>query len=72
MWLTRDDGEVYGVLFDCPCGACSKKVGVTFQPVQPTGWDRSGDTFETLTVSPSLLLRGHWHGWLKDGLVTSC
>ena len=32
-------------------------------------WQRKGDTFETLTLSPSVDASGsgHWHGWLTGG-----
>jgi hypothetical protein len=36
-----------------------------------TFWHREGNTFETLTLSPSLHCVGHWHGWLRDGMVVS-
>lgn len=71
-----------GILFDCPCG-CGEQVGVAFdRPLdgQPplhserATWQRTGDTFETLTLRPSIL-RGsgcHWHGFVTDGEVTTC
>jgi len=50
-----------GVLFDCPCG-CEFTVFVPFvvaldgssTPKTAKNWDRTGDTFETLTLSPSI------------------
>lgn len=36
-----------------------------------TYWQRTGDTFETLTLSPSIHCVGHWHGWVRDGQVIS-
>jgi hypothetical protein len=40
---------------------------------EPT-WQRTGDTFETLTLSPSILrTRPYgcgWHGFITDGEVT--
>lgn len=39
---------------------------------QPTLWMRQGETFEVLTLSPSLHLVGHWHGWIRNGEVISC
>jgi hypothetical protein len=30
-------------------------------------WQRSGDTFETLTLQPSINASGHWHGFITDG-----
>ncbi len=34
-------------------------------------WQRTGDTFETLSLSPSIdaSARGHWHGCITDGEV---
>ncbi len=41
--------------------------------VVPPGihWQRTGDTFETLTFSPSIdaSASGHWHGWINCGGV---
>ena len=36
------------------------------------GWQRVGETFETLTITPSIdaSKSGHWHGWIRDGEVT--
>lgn len=35
-------------------------------------WKRSGDTFETLTLTPSIdaSASGHWHGFITNGEVT--
>lgn len=40
------------------------------------GWDRTGDTFETLTLAPSIQAFGyehqpHWHGWIRGGEVVN-
>ncbi len=71
-----------GVSFDCPCG-CKDRVYVGFvnpldggeahkskdQPV----WTREGDTFEELTLTPSIRrvpVEGfpcNWHGFVTDG-----
>ena len=49
--------------------------------VAARSWRRTGDTFETLTLSPSILYRlpgpggalvEHWHGFVTNGEVTSC
>jgi hypothetical protein len=36
-------------------------------------WKRSGEAFETLSLSPSIDASnaGHWHGFIKNGEVTS-
>ncbi len=42
---------------------------VAEQPV----WRRvSGESFEDLTLSPSVNAEGHWHGFVNAGKVTSC
>ena len=35
-------------------------------------WQRTGETFEDLTLAPSIDCSkwGHWYGWLKNGEVT--
>lgn len=79
-WTASPGRHGMGIHFLCPCG-CDRLYGAFFaNPLdggppfdQGEGWERTGDTFETLTLSPSLLFdRGHWHGWLKDGVLTSC
>lgn len=75
-----------GVALDCPCGVCGDELYVPFQvaldgtimPGDPRpGWEREGDTFETLTLKPSVLRiqsRGQcgWHGFITNGEVTTC
>lgn len=74
-----------GVAFDCPCG-CGTHCYVPFaNPLDggPTlqserlGWQRTGETFETLTLTPSILRsKEHggcgWHGFVTNGEVISC
>lgn len=72
----------------CPCG-CGSGTIVPFAnpldggPPDPAGawgagntsrWSRVGDTFESLTITPSIVLwenqeQGiqHWHGYLTNG-----
>ncbi len=71
-----------GISFDCPCG-CEDRVYVGFsnpldggeahksekQPV----WGRTGETFEELTLTPSIH-RSHaesckWHGFVTNGAI---
>lgn len=78
-----------GVMFDCPCGNKDDdhRCYVPFEnPLDGVPyphedgharWLRGGDTFETLTLRPSILrnpARGGcgWHGYITDGEVTSC
>jgi hypothetical protein len=54
-----------------------KDCGTDFPSnIVPPGfiWARTGETFETLTVSPSVNAApaGHFHGWVINGEVTSC
>lgn len=71
--------------FDCPCQSPTCEWGGTMSvaienPIDggareggwKTYWQRTGDTFETLTLSPSIHAVGHWHGWLRNGVVESC
>jgi len=34
-------------------------------------WDRQGDTFDTLTLLPSIDFsgKGHWHGHITNGVI---
>ena len=66
------------ILFDCPCG-CDSTVHLTISnplggadPIRETNtWERTGDTFETLTLTPSFQRRSHcgYHGWVTSGEV---
>lgn len=66
-----------GVMFDCPCG-CGANRYVPFAnpiddkgPDNERGWQRVGDTLETLTLSPSILVVGEcgWHGFIRNGQI---
>lgn len=80
---------ITGITFDCPhCRA--QRLGVMFKnAIDPehwlergvtrhhdkAEWDRVGETFDTLTLSPSidttqLAFDGHWHGHIRNGEVT--
>lgn len=71
-----------GVLLDCPCGKCDEdhQLYVPFEnPIDGSlsrerGWARTGDTFETLTLTPSILRNTAyggcgWHGFITNGEV---
>ena len=76
----------YGIEFDCPCGRGPEcewggTICIAFAnpldggPVSRWGrekWQRTGDTFESLTLTPSIHAVGHWHGWLRNGVLESC
>jgi hypothetical protein len=66
-----------GLGFDCPCG-CGDRSYIYFSnpldggpPARSAGpnWERTGDTFETLTVTPSIQRVGgcNWHGFITNG-----
>ena len=67
------------ILFDCPCG-CDSTVHLTIS--NPLGgaepfkdehdkWERTGETFETLSLTPSFHRVGNcgYHGWVTKGEV---
>lgn len=67
-----------GVSFLCP--HCGSRIGVSFKPpIDPKGYaskfplpdkdwhTRTGETFETLTLTPSLRIEGHLHCSIVNG-----
>ena len=79
------DREGIGLMFDCPCG-CTARAFVTFSnPLDGRGpftekfrplWKRTGEYFETMTLTPSIhriknLGGCGWHGWLTNGELKS-
>jgi len=76
-----DDRHGMAISFDCPCCGGATRLAVWFKnPIDglpPTDdasklWTRSGETFEELTLSPSIdaSAHGHWHGHIRDGEAT--
>ena len=77
--VPRRDGV--GVMLDCPCGAGICRLYVPFtNPLDggpqhgPQGWQRTGETFETLSLTPSILRTNSvcdckWHGYITNGEV---
>ena len=75
--------EGIGLMCLCPCG-CGVNLYVPFaNPLdggppgntQRPGWARTGDTFDTLTLAPSIF-RNHpescgWHGWIRNGEIVN-
>lgn len=43
----------------------------TIVPLPGNVWNRTGETFETLTLSPSVdaSISGHWHGFVTNGEI---
>jgi len=69
-----------GLMCNCPCG-CESLLYVPFAnpldggpQLEAQGWQREGDTFETLTLAPSILRSREkggcgWHGFITNGEV---
>ncbi len=65
-----------GIVFDCPCG-CGTRAMIEFtiatdgKPWRAGAWKRTGDTFDMLTLSPSIQRAEpdgcRWHGFIRDG-----
>lgn len=80
--VVHDEDRVGMALsFDCPC--CREvRLAVFFKnPIDGKVatddrddehlWTRTGDTFETVTLSPSIDAsgHGHWHGHIRNGQI---
>jgi len=79
--FVTDEGRRVGVSFNCP--KCSgHRVAVNADPpfdpgpTSPKPWRRSGETFEELTLRPSVVANRRddsgaavecWHGFITDG-----
>lgn len=70
-----------GVTLDCPCGFDHRMYvpfsnpleGPAVDPTRPL-WSREGDTFETLTLAPSIWRKVEnggcgWHGFITNGEI---
>ena len=79
--------EGVGVLLDCPCGNRDEghQLYVPFENPLDGGpgihregsvWQRTGDTFDALTLTPSILRMDpggcRWHGYITDGAIVHC
>lgn len=40
-------------------------------PMHALTWKRAGSTFDTLTLTPSVSVPGHWHGFITRGEVVT-
>lgn len=66
-------GKRLAVLFNPvidPAGLAAKYGWATFFP-ESKKWNRTGDTFDTISLAPSLdfSASGEWHGWITNGEV---
>lgn len=82
------NGAAVGISFDCP-HCRTQRLGVAFHhkgheamedsvihaasPLTNHIWDIEGDTFENLTLTPSVdasqVAGGHWHGHITNGEI---
>jgi hypothetical protein len=82
-WVMDDTSGLDMLWFDCPAHPESKingestdwvSIRVSDDPsVQrwrdyPV-WTRIGIDFRTLTIKPSIDMRGHWHGFVTNGEI---
>jgi len=64
-----DDRQPDGMIYACPCGC--RNVGVLpFKPGASPSWAWNGDR-DAPTLEPSVWDKGHWHGWLRNGVWES-
>lgn len=73
MFATSQNNEPSSLLFICPCG-CGKLRSVALKPrAASPSWDWNGDKEKpSLTPSINCLTGCQWHGWLTNGVFTSC
>lgn len=87
--VPRPERHGIGITFRCPCPHAHENYGErVFVPFtnpldggpsydltnpQRAYWQREGDTFDTLTLRPSILRIGGcgWHGFVTNGDVTT-
>lgn len=78
-WLNIGGRSGMGITFLCPC-CRSERLPILFEnPLDGgapeagvrTRWTRTGNTFETLTLTPSIDARnsGHFHGFITAGEI---
>jgi len=83
-YVPSPERQGIGVLLDCPCGNTDEghqlyvpfanplDGGPPMQTGKNKGWQRTGETFETLTLTPSILRivpSCGWHGFITNGEV---
>lgn len=79
-WVLDKTRHGLGVNFLCPC-CRDVMISVAFENPLDGGpksdfhkihWQRIGDTFETLSLQPSIRFRhaaGEWHGYITNGEI---
>ena len=75
-FIRSTDGRRVGLSFQCPTHG-DHDIPVFVDPPFDDGptadtrcWARTGDTWDTLTLTPSIDVPGCWHGFITDGEVT--
>jgi hypothetical protein len=84
-WISGGGRRGLGVMFNCPGRCCQGPGAVQRLPVwfanpldggasaapDGRGWQRTGETFEALTLTPSIDASGtgHFHGFVTAGEV---
>ena len=65
-------GRRLAISFTPPIDPHMVLPGTTWAPSSPS-WQRTGDTFENITLTPSIDFssHGHWHGFITDGKAVS-
>lgn len=79
-WYSEGNGRRgQGINFLCPNpGHEQCYIGCPFEnpidggpPIEPVYngnyWQRTGESFDTLSLTPSLDVPGHWHGFITGG-----
>ena len=68
------EGKHVGILVDCPnCGATGAAYfdtpieGGSMPEWARVQWKRTGETLETLSLTPSFAMIGHYHSWITNG-----
>ena len=72
-FYTYRDRHPAGMIYCCPCG-CGRTGALAFRPTDEEGrasWEWDGN-WEQPTLSPSILHKDHWHGFLTAGVWVSC
>ncbi len=71
-YLRGSDGQIRSIAMMLPGFTFPQAINI--QPHSTPGrpsWSLSGDP-DRPTLSPSLHLVGHWHGWMREGRFVSC
>ncbi len=77
-WRTCPTRSGQGISFDCPCCRVERLAIAFANPMDGGGvvimpgvhlWQRTGETFEDLSLSPSIdaSAHQHWHGFIVNG-----